>query len=76
MDGSRRKEESLVTMKAKFVFPSISILFGLLFSFLLTTAPSYATDEPDGKMTAHSDGPDTTIATEIWLFIIEGVVGV
>lgn len=65
MDGSRRKEESLVTMKAKFVFPSISILFGLLFSFLLTTAPSYATEEPGGKMTAHSDGSDTTIATEV-----------
>ena len=52
-------------MKAKFVFPSISLLFGLLFSFLPTTAPSYATDEADGKMTAHSDGSDTTIATEI-----------
>ena len=65
MDGSRRREGSLVTMKAKFAFPSASILFGLLFSLLLTTAPSYATDEPHGKMTGYSDGPDTTIATEI-----------
>ena len=65
MDGSRRREGSLVTMKAKFAFPSASILFGLLFSLFLTTVPSYATDEPHGKMTGYSDGPDTTIATEI-----------